>query len=132
MDKGKTKMPEYEDDHFDRNESTQSLDSQFGGFDIPVGVKKVLTTANEKLYRSIREKNPVSRFGYNDYMAYHYAFMMKVATVREPETFSEAAKDPRWIEAMNEEMQALCKNETWDLVPTHHAKRRSDADVYTK
>ena len=89
MDKGKTKMPEYEDDHFDRNESTQSLDSQFGGFDIPVGVKKVLTTANEKLYRSIREKNPVSRFGYNDYMAYHYAFMMKVATVRESETFSE-------------------------------------------
>ena len=26
--------------------------------------------------------NPVSRFGYNDYMAYHYAFIMKVATVR--------------------------------------------------
>ena len=45
-------------------------------------------------------------------MAYHYAFMMKVATVREPETFSEAAKDPRWIKAMNEEMHALCKNET--------------------
>ena len=51
-------------------------------------------------------------------MAYHYAFMMKVAIVHEQETFSEAAKDPRWIEAMNEEMQALRKNETWDLVPT--------------
>ena len=50
-------------------------------------------------------------------MAYHYAFMMKVATVQEPETFFEATKDPRWIEAMNEEMQVLCKNETWDLVP---------------
>ena len=44
--------------------------------------------------------------------------MMKVATVREPETFSEAAKDPRWIESMNEEMQVLRKKETWDLVPT--------------
>ena len=55
-------------------------------------------------------------------MAY-YAFMMKVATVREPESFSEAAKDPRWIEAMNEEMQALCKNETWDLVPTSSRKK---------
>ena len=43
---------------------------------------------------STREKNPVSRFGYNNDMAYHYAFMMKVVTVREPETFSEAAKDP--------------------------------------
>ena len=52
-------------------------------------------------------------------MAYHYAFMMKVATIREPETFSEAGKDPRWIEAMNEEMQALSKNETWDLTSPH-------------
>ena len=34
-------------------------------------------------------------------MAYHYAFMMKVATVREPKTFSKAAKDPRWVDAMN-------------------------------
>ena len=78
-------MPEYEDDHFDDNESTHSLDNEFGGFDEPIirspGVKKVLTSANEKLRRSTREKNPVSRFGYNDYMAYHYIFMMKVATI---------------------------------------------------
>ena len=49
--------------------------------------------------------------------------MMKMAIVREPESFSEAAKDPRWIEAMNEEMQALRKNETWDLVPTSPHKK---------
>ena len=74
MDKGKAKMSEYEDDRFDGNESTHSLDSEFGGFDVPIGVKKVLTSENEKLCCSTREKNPVSRFGYNDYMAYHYAF----------------------------------------------------------
>ena len=33
--KGKAKMPEYEDDHFD-NESTHSLDSEFGGFEEPI------------------------------------------------------------------------------------------------
>ena len=60
MDKGKAKMPEYEDDHFDDNESTHSLDSEFGGFDVPIGVKKALTSANEKLCCSTREKNPVS------------------------------------------------------------------------
>ena len=49
--------------------------------------------------------------------------MMKVATIREPETFSEAAKNPRWIEAMNEEMHALRKIETWDLVPTSPRKK---------
>ena len=42
--------------------------------------------------------------------------MMKVATIREPESFAEAAKNPRWVKAMNEEMQALRKNEIWDLV----------------
>ena len=61
--------------------------------------------------------NPASWFGYNDYMAYHYAFMLKVAADREPEIFAEAAKSPRWVKTMNEEMQALSKNETWDLVP---------------
>ena len=123
MDKGKEKMPEYEDDHFDDDESTHSLDSEFGGFDVPIGVKKALTSANEKLRLSTREKNPVSQFGYNAHIAYHYAFMMKVATIRELEIFSEAAKDPRWIEAMNEDMQVLCKNETWDLVPTSPRKK---------
>ena len=83
-----------EDDHFDDNESTPSFDNEYGGFDVPIGAKKALISANEKLRRSTREKNPVSRFGYNDYMAYHYAFMMKVAIIRDPKTFSEAAKYP--------------------------------------
>ena len=56
-------------------------------------------------------------------MAYHYAFMMNVAIVREAESFSKAAKDPRWVEVMNEEMQALSKNETWDLVPHSPQKK---------
>ena len=51
-------------------------------------------------------------------MAYHYAFMMKMMIVREPEMFSEATKDPRWVEVTNEEMQEISKNETWDLFPS--------------
>ena len=43
-------------------------------------------------------------------MEYHYTFTMKIATVREPRSFVEPAKDPRWVEAMNEETQALNKN----------------------
>ena len=130
MDKGKAKMTEYEDNQFDDNESTHSLDN----FDLPImrtpGVKKAISTVNKKLHRSTREKNPVSRFGYNNYMAYHYAFMIKVAADRELETFAEAAKNPRWVEAMNEEMQALSKNETWDLVRL--TRNRSVADEYTR
>ena len=103
------------------NESAHSLDSEFDGFDVPLlrslGVKRSLTLADENLHRSIREKNLVSLFGYNDYMAYHYAFMMKVATVREPERLLEATKDPQWVKGMNEEIQELGKKNIWDLVP---------------
>ena len=77
LDKGKAKMQEYED-HFD-------LDDAFEGLDIHV---------NEKPRGSTREKNPINCYGYNEYMAYHYTFMIKVASVREPETLSEATKDP--------------------------------------
>ena len=97
-------MSEYEDTN--DNASTHSLDNEPEDLDISI----IQTAA--KPSRSSREKNPVSRFGYNDYMEYHYAYMMKVTSLREPETFSEAAKDPRWVAAMNEEIEALCKNET--------------------
>ena len=40
MEKGKAKMPEYEYDCFDGSESTHSVDSEFGGFDVPIGVRK--------------------------------------------------------------------------------------------
>ena len=88
-------MLEYEDDHFDDIESTHSLDSEFDYFDVPsirsLKVKRALTSANEKLRRSTREIL-VSRLDYNNCMAYHYAFMMNVATVRELEIFP---KQPR-------------------------------------
>ena len=53
-------MPEYEDYQSDGNELTLSLDNVFGAFDVPImrtpGSKKALTTENEKLFRSTREK----------------------------------------------------------------------------
>ena len=92
MGKGKEKMSEYEDAPSDDKKSTHSLNSEFGAFDVPLtrsrGVQKALTSANEKLRRSTQEKNPVSRFGYNDAMAYYYAFMMKVTIDREVESFA--------------------------------------------
>ena len=49
-------------------------------------------------------------------MAHHYAYMTRVAEVREPESYAEAAKDANWRATMEEEMHALAENETWDLV----------------
>ena len=35
----------------------------------------------------------------------------------------DALKDPKWSQAMNEEMEALEKNNTWELVPPPQGKR---------
>ena len=50
-------------------------------------------------------------------MTRHYAFMMKLMFEQEPASFTEAAHDPRWMEAMEEEMEVWVDNETWDLLP---------------
>lgn len=31
--------------------------------------------------------------------------------------YAEAAKDPRWVEAMTEEIDAMHSNQTWTIVP---------------
>ena len=56
------------------------------------------------------------RYGFNEYMAHHHAYMVKVATVRESESYANAAKDPNWKNDMKEEMHALMESKTWDLV----------------
>ena len=33
------------------------------------------------------------RFGYNEYMVHHYAYITNVVEVREPESYAELAKD---------------------------------------
>ena len=71
---------------------------------------------NHELCQSTRLKNPIKRYEYNDNMAHHYAYMTRVAEVREPESYVEAAKDGNWHAVLEEEIHALTDNETWDLV----------------
>ena len=45
---------------------------------------------------------------------YHY--YTALATLHEPHTYREASTNPLWQIAMKEELDALSKNYTWDLV----------------
>ena len=45
---------------------------------------------------------------------YHCSFAL--ATPNEPHTYCEAHTNPLWQQAMNEELDALHKNNTWDMV----------------
>ena len=109
------------DSSTDRNESDRRESDSEHGDDESSKEKSALaekasTSTNEKLCRSTRKKNQVVRFRYNEYMAHHYAYITRVAEVREPESYAEVAKDTNWCVAMEEEMHALAKNETWDVV----------------
>ena len=56
-------------------------------------MKRATEVTKEKLSPSSQQKNPIVRFGYDEYMGHHYAFLMKVATDQEPETYKVAAQD---------------------------------------
>jgi hypothetical protein len=65
------------------------------------------------LRRSTRVRNPPTR--YDDYLSY----VALVSIDGEPSSYQEAIKvfeSAQWKEAMNEEMDALERNKTWDLV----------------
>jgi hypothetical protein len=44
------------------------------------------------------------------------AFMNQLSSVSIPNSVQEPLADPRWKEAMNEEMKSLQKNKTWEVV----------------
>jgi len=40
----------------------------------------------------------------------------------EPQNVNEACKDECWVKAINEELEQIEKNNTWELVPRPHDK----------
>ena len=56
-------------------------------------VRRTLKTANEGLHRSSCTKNPVIRYGYNEYMVHHFAYMRKVVEIRKLESYAKEAYD---------------------------------------
>jgi hypothetical protein len=53
----------------------------------------------------------------------YQAFVNQMAAIQIPSRVEEALKDPKWIEAMNVEMEALQKNKTWDIVSAPRGKK---------
>ena len=51
----------------------------------------------------------------NKFSSTHQNFLAALTKVVEPKHFQEAVKDPRWRQAMTEEIQALEANQTWTV-----------------
>jgi transposase InsO family protein len=66
--------------------------------------------------RSGRISRPPDRYSPDRYDSSHTSLTASLSSVSVPTCYSQAVKDVRWIKAMNEELQALQENFTWDIV----------------
>jgi len=66
----------------------------------------------------IEDKNDIANYvSYESLSSTYKAFVASLQSVEIPRDWKEAKRDPKWKEAMLEELAALEKNNTWDLVP---------------
>ncbi|GJY67067.1 ribonuclease H-like domain-containing protein [Tanacetum coccineum] len=76
--------------------------------------------AGQTVWRTSRK--PVLPSKYNDYVLNrnvnidNFMFTTNLNKIQEPATYLEAVKDSRWIDAMNQEMEALNGNKTWEII----------------
>ncbi|GMI77806.1 hypothetical protein HRI_001449800 [Hibiscus trionum] len=63
----------------------------------------------QEIRRSTRQRQPNPR--------YANAALVDESIPIEPANYEEAARSPKWKKAMEEEIEALNNNQTWDLVP---------------
>ncbi|GKD05638.1 ribonuclease H-like domain-containing protein, partial [Tanacetum coccineum] len=54
--------------------------------------------------------------GYLKFNSENFCFVTQLNKTREPKTYFEAYKYSHWIDAMNQEMDALLRNDTWEMV----------------
>ncbi|XP_015165801.1 uncharacterized protein [Solanum tuberosum] len=72
--------------------------------------------------------NPVP-YSLCNYMSYDHlsspyqAYIAATSIIREPDTYSEAVTDKRWVDAMQSEIQALESNNTWVITDLPQGKR---------
>ena len=69
-------------------------------------------------------KYPVANFVSHHRLSKSYAtFVNQISSVSIPNKVQEAMENLRWTKAMEEEMEALEKNHTWELVSLPHGKK---------
>ncbi|OIT34578.1 hypothetical protein A4A49_58873, partial [Nicotiana attenuata] len=79
----------------------------------PIWLKDYVTLSKGKANCSYPLSTCVSYENISDSYA---TALSSYSTVVEPQSYAEAVKDPKWIEAMKAEISALEENHTWSIV----------------
>jgi hypothetical protein len=64
----------------------------------------------------IRKSTKLPYFAYSCYSSSFTSFLASIHCLFEPSSYKEVILDPLWQQAMDEELSALHKTDTWDLV----------------
>ena len=68
--------------------------------------------------------SPYNHFIYAPTFNHDYlAFIANVSSVKEPSSYHQAKSDIQWIQAMNQELGALERNNTWQLTELPAGKK---------
>lgn len=87
----------------------------FPDFDLPIAHRKGTRTCT---------KHPIARYvSYEKLSSKHRAFTKKFSQIPIPKTIREALDDPDWKLAVLEEMNALKKDGTWEIVDLPKEKK---------
>ena len=87
----------------------------------PIAIRKPTRSSNILAYLK-DYKHDISNFISYDFCN-HQSFVTSLYSVSIPTNWKLAKEDPKWKEAMLEEMRALEKNRTWELVNLLQAKQ---------
>jgi hypothetical protein len=69
---------------------------------------------------------PPDRYGFS-----HSALQANINTIYVPKSYSEASTQECWQQAMQDELQALQDNHTWNIIPCPYGENLLDANGYT-
>ena len=92
--------------------------------ELPIALRKERRGAGREPPDMYGFKHDISNYVSYDALSPSYkAFVASLQTVAIPRHWKEAKQDPRWREAMMEELEALRKNKTWELAYLPEGKK---------
>lgn len=109
-----------EDDKVNENEESQYFDVQ--NDDVIQSTNENNELSNRRVLRNRNEIQLPKRLQ-NDYVVTNDEMYTSFLACDEPMSYDEAQLDIRWKDAMENEMHALLKNETWDLIELPEGKK---------
>ena len=92
--------------------------------DLPIAIRKGTRTCTQKSPKT-STNHPISKYvSYQNLSQNHRAFTSKITNLFVPRNIEEALDDPNWKLAVLDELNALRKNGTWEIVNLPHDKKQ--------